>query len=200
MVLELTNKMNDFMKSILVFFCSMNNFCLILANAMPLIPILFKFGFWFNLKSLKYVIGLIKLIKFFLILLKVKRAVPEIMDFKLPGWGKWGGKDIKQFLKKKRQLNSKFPKKVPRKDENKGNVIIIEEYDPATKKHQIAELPFPFSSVKDYEASMRAPIGRNFVPENLYRRLIKPAVRAKLGKVIKPMDEDVLIITRPLKK
>ena len=47
---------------------------------------------------------------------------------------------------------------------------------------------------------MRAPIGRNFVPEKMHRRLIKPAVVTKLGKVIEPMNEDSLVNIKNLKK
>lgn len=132
--------------------------------------------------------------------MKVKKSLPEDVDLKLPGWGTWGGKNIKHSSRKKRQFILKFPKDAPRRDENKGNVIIIEENNPAIKKHQVTELPFPFSSVKDYEASMRAPIGRNFVPEKTHRKLIKPAVMTKIGKVIEPMDEDSLVSTKNLKK
>ena len=55
------------------------------------------------------------------------------------------------------------------------------------------ELPFPFTSVKDFEASVRAPISNTFIPESAHRKLIKPPVRTKMGAVITPMDKDVLV-------
>ncbi|XP_033229808.1 U3 small nucleolar RNA-associated protein 14 homolog A [Belonocnema kinseyi] len=129
----------------------------------------------------------------------VKNSLPEDVDLKLPGWGTWGGKNIKHSSRKKRRFVLKFPEDAPRRGENKGNLIIIEESNLAIKKHKVTELPFPFSSINDYEASMRAPIGRNFVPEKTHRRLIKPEVMTKMGKVIEPMDEDSLVSTKNFK-
>jgi U3 small nucleolar RNA-associated protein 14 len=54
-------------------------------------------------------------------------------------------------------------------------------------------LPFPFTSVKDFEASIRAPIGNTWIPQTAHRKLIKPSVVTKLGTVIEPMDEDMLV-------
>lgn len=54
-------------------------------------------------------------------------------------------------------------------------------------------LPFPFLNVSDWEASIRGPVGRNFVPESVHRELIKPSLKTELGAVIKPMDKSALI-------
>ena len=58
---------------------------------------------------------------------------------------------------------------------------------------QVSELPFPFSSVKDFEASIRSPVGRTYVPENIHRKLTAPQVVTKMGTIIEPMDEDILL-------
>lgn len=118
----------------------------------------------------------------------------------MPGWGSWGGKNIKPSNRKKRRFILKFPKEETRRDENKGDVVIIEEKCPKIKKHLVSELPFPFTSVQDYEASIRAPIGRDFVPEKTFSKFVQPAVKTKMGKVIEPMSEDVLVIKKGLKK
>ena len=123
----------------------------------------------------------------------MKKAQPEDIDLTLPGWGNWGGKNIKVSKRKKRRFILKMPKDLPRRDENKGDVIIFEEDNPKIKEHQVNELPYPFSSVKDYEASIRMPIGRNFVSENSHRKLIEPSVKTHMGKVIEPMNEDILV-------
>jgi U3 small nucleolar RNA-associated protein 14 len=47
--------------------------------------------------------------------------------------------------------------------------------------------------VKDFEASIRAPIGNTWIPETAHRKLTKPSVITKLGAIIKPMDEDMLV-------
>lgn len=120
----------------------------------------------------------------------------------LPGWGTWAGTNIKQnkAKRKQKQFILKFPKDAPRKDENKGNVIIFEGNNEELKEHLVSELPYPFTSVKDFEASIRAPLGRTFIPENAHARLIEPAVNTKIGKVIKPITEDVLVKKQPTLK
>lgn len=121
---------------------------------------------------------------------------------RLPGWGNWAGPNIKKskVKRKNKLLILNFPKDAPRKDENKGDVIIFEGSNEKLKEHLVSELPYPFTSVKDFEASIRAPVGRTFVPENAHKRLIQPAVNTKIGKVIKPMTEDVLVKQPTLKR
>lgn len=124
---------------------------------------------------------------------EVKKSQPKDIDLTLPGWGCWGGKNIKVSKRKKRRFILRVPKDLPRKDENKGDVIILEQDNPKIKEHQINELPYPFTSVKDYEASVRMPIGRNFVSENAHRKLIEPVIKTRIGQIIEPMNENVLV-------
>lgn len=58
---------------------------------------------------------------------------------------------------------------------------------------QVNELPYPFTQVKDFEASIRAPIGTTWLPETAHQQLIAPPVVTKLGAVIEPMDEGELL-------
>lgn len=58
------------------------------------------------------------------------------------------------------------------------------------------ELPFPFTSVKDFEASIRAPVGNTWIPETAHRKLIAPSIVTSLGTVIEPMDEEALVKRR----
>lgn len=95
---------------------------------------------------------------------------------------------------------TKLPKEAPRKDENKGDVIIFEGQNRKLKEHLVNELPYPFTTVKDFEASIRAPVGRTFVPENAHRRLIQPSIVTKPGQVIEPMAENVLVQKQPAVK
>merc|ERR1711942_250163 len=60
-------------------------------------------------------------------------------------------------------------------------------------------LPYPFKSVKDFEASIRAPVGRMFVPESAHKKLTAPPVVSKMGVVIDPINEDQLL-NKKLKK
>lgn len=123
----------------------------------------------------------------------VDQDTPKSIDLSLPGWGSWGGKNIESSKWKKKRFLIKMPKDLPRRDQNKGNLILNEHKDKKIKQHQVSELPFPFTSVKDYEASIRAPIGDTFVPQTAFRRLIKPPVVTKKGTIIEAMDESVLL-------
>lgn len=64
------------------------------------------------------------------------------------------------------------------------NILKFNWYSP----FQVTELPFPFTSVKEYEASIRAPIGTTWLPQSAHRKLIAPTVSTKLGTVIEPMS------------
>ncbi|KAG5334863.1 UT14A protein, partial [Acromyrmex charruanus] len=133
---------------------------------------------------------------------EMKKSQPQNIDLSLPGWGSWGGPNIKKSkaARKKSRFILNVPKQMPRKPENQGNVIIFEHENEKLKKHLVKELPYPFTRVKDFEATIRAPISRTFVPMNAHVRLIQPAVKTKLGQVIEPMDENELVKKQPMVK
>ncbi|XP_055372474.1 U3 small nucleolar RNA-associated protein 14 homolog B [Condylostylus longicornis] len=113
------------------------------------------------------------------------------VDLTMPGWGSWAGCGINS--RNKKRLVLKFPEKEKRRDDNKGNLYINETVNEQLKDHLVSDLPFPFTSVKDYEASIRAPIGRTFVPETAFRVLTRPSVETKMGHIIQPMNESILV-------
>lgn len=115
------------------------------------------------------------------------------INLTLPGWGSWAGCGISSTQSKAKKLILKFPKQEERKDENRGHVIIVDEANKKLREHQVSALPFPFTSVADYEASIRAPIGRDFVPVMAHQLLTKPAVTTKLGAIIAPMGKEALV-------
>lgn len=128
-----------------------------------------------------------------------KKNTDEEIDLSLPGWGNWAGcgivKDNKQHEQQsKKRLILKFPKEEKRRDDNKVNVYINEDniQNKKLKEHLVSDLPFPFTSVKDYEASIRAPISREFIPETALRLLTRPSMITKKGHIINPMDESIL--------
>ncbi|KAK9888065.1 hypothetical protein WA026_000341 [Henosepilachna vigintioctopunctata] len=124
---------------------------------------------------------------------EIEKHKPKDVNLNLPGWGSWGGTGIIPNKRKQRRFIIKAPKHIPRKDDNKGFLIINEDASSKVKKHMVNELPFPFRRVKDFEASIRAPIGQTFVPETVFRKFTKPSVHTKLGTIIEPMDKDVLL-------
>lgn len=86
-----------------------------------------------------------------------------------------------------------FPAPEKRRMDNQGNLVIIENRDEKLQQHLVANLPFPFTSVDDYEKSIRVPIGKDFVPATAHKVLTKPAVITKAGTIIEPMNENQLV-------
>lgn len=115
------------------------------------------------------------------------------INLTLPGWGSWGGTGIKPSKRKQKRFIIKFPKKFKRRDDSKGNVIINEKANKSIKPHLVSEVPFPFKKTKDFEASIRTPIGNTFIPETAFRKMIQPAVLTKMGTIIEPMTDDILL-------
>lgn len=123
-----------------------------------------------------------------------KKNGPEEIDLSVPGWGSWSGSGIDPSKQKtKRKLILRFPEPEKRRNDNQGNVVLIENRDEQLKKHLVADLPFPFTSVDDYEQSIRQPLGKDFVPATAHRVLTKPAVVTKSGAIIEPMNQNMLV-------
>ncbi|XP_075980268.1 U3 small nucleolar RNA-associated protein 14 homolog A [Anticarsia gemmatalis] len=127
---------------------------------------------------------------------EVNRNKLEDISLSLPGWGSWGGKGVKPQKRKRNRFIAKPAPKMPRRDENKGDIIIREYKDPKLAAHKVKDVPFPFESVKDYEASIRAPLGNTFIPEKAHKKLIRPSVITKAGTIIEPMDEEELLVPK----
>ena len=119
----------------------------------------------------------------------------------LPGWGSWGGPNIKPSEKKIKKFTDKAPAK-PKSKFDKSNVIYDEKADmhENIRNRMVNQLPYPFRSVKDWEASLQGAVGRTFVPELVHRNMIKPSVVTSMGTVIKPMDETQLMEMPEVKK
>ncbi|KAG5672640.1 hypothetical protein PVAND_002753 [Polypedilum vanderplanki] len=102
----------------------------------------------------------------------------------LPGWGSWGGEGVKNVEKSKKTVPI-----VKKKD----RVIINTKVNDKLKKHLISALPFPFTTIKDFQASMRYPIGKDFVPAAAHSKLTESSFVTKAGTIIEPMTEEVLV-------
>ncbi|XP_039286623.1 U3 small nucleolar RNA-associated protein 14 homolog A [Nilaparvata lugens] len=124
---------------------------------------------------------------------EIKKSKIDDVNLVLPGWGSWGGHAIKENKRKREKFIVKFPTVLPRRDENKGNVVINEDNDAPVKPLLVSDVPFPFTCVKDFEASIRAPIGSTFLPQKAFRKLTAPAVTTKMGTIIEPMSGDNVI-------
>ena len=62
-----------------------------------------------------------------------------------------------------------------------------------TREHQASSVPFPFTGVADFEASIRMPVGETFVPRTSFKKLTRPKVKVAKGAIIDPVDKSELV-------
>lgn len=78
-----------------------------------------------------------------------------------------------------------------RKDQGKKSLIIREELaDASLARLQPRDTPFPFTAVKDFEAIIRQPIGKDWNTYQSHRELTKKSINTKAGRIIRPIDKD----------
>lgn len=68
----------------------------------------------------------------------IQKNKPEDISLHLPGWGEWAGHNVKPNKRKSKRFVVKMPEAPPRRDENKGNVIINESEDSAARAHLVS--------------------------------------------------------------
>ena len=122
----------------------------------------------------------------------------------LPGWGNWGSNTSKgktkaknDRAKLKNRLNEmkNGPKEGRNHKHDKGYQVIINDSakGQAARAHQPTSLPFPFTGVKDFEASIRTPIGDTFIPRTSFKKLVQPKINVAKGAIVDPMDKTELV-------
>lgn len=115
----------------------------------------------------------------------------------LPGWGAWVGKGVR---KAKAPSKPKFVKHLKgvlptdRKDAGLNHVIINEKRDRKSVKYLTSDLPFPFTSVAQYEHSLRKPLGSEWTTATVHRNNTTPSVLVKPGALIEPISRDQLVV------
>uniref|UniRef100_A0A915PJH5 UTP14C small subunit processome component n=1 Tax=Setaria digitata TaxID=48799 RepID=A0A915PJH5_9BILA len=114
---------------------------------------------------------------------------PKDIDLTLQGWGSWTGPGIND--KKKDRFVIRAEKK-KRKDTGKAGLIISETVDSSMEKIQLRSVPFPYTTVEDYEAVVRQPLGKEWNPQRIFRKLTQPQIITKAGRIIKPLDRSML--------
>lgn len=98
--------------------------------------------------------------------------------------GSWSGKGLK-----KRKPNPKFLVKTAgveatsRKDFGKDNVIISEKTEKKAKPFLAKDLPYPYTSVAQYEASFATPTGAEWNSRKVHQRETMPRVIKKVSWV-----------------
>lgn len=116
---------------------------------------------------------------------------PKDINLVLPGWGEWGGTNLKVSYKKRRRFIIKAPPAPPRKDQRLPNVILNEKRNIMAAAHQINELPYPFNNRNHFESSIRCPVGKTWNTEKAVYKMTSPKVITKKGHIIEPITEDV---------
>lgn len=122
----------------------------------------------------------------------VQANKPKNVDLTLPGWGEWGGMDLKPSARKRRRFLIKAPEGPPRKDKNLPHVIISETRNIHAAAHQVRVLPYPFTHHQQFERTIQHPIGSTWNTQRAFQKLTAPKVVTKPGHIIKPITaEDV---------
>ncbi|KAK0423421.1 hypothetical protein QR680_008136 [Steinernema hermaphroditum] len=123
---------------------------------------------------------------------------PKDIDLTLLGWGSWTGPGIEKKAPKKRfVLKAKEQK---RKDRRNVGLIIRENVDSAVEQLQPNEVPFPFTTIDDYEAVLKQPIGRDWNPVQVTKELTKQAVKTESGRIIRPLDKEATLSKREVRE
>ncbi|CAD5206533.1 unnamed protein product [Bursaphelenchus okinawaensis] len=120
-----------------------------------------------------------------------EKTKQEDQDSRLFGWGDWTGEGIDR--NKEIERKNRFLKKAPKKkraDDNNSKLILRGSGDSEFQKLQPADVPFPFTAVKDFEAVIRQPLGRDWNTSLSHKNLVKKAVVTKAGRIINPLHKD----------
>lgn len=121
---------------------------------------------------------------------EIERDAPKEEDLTLPGWGAWGGKGARKTQK---QEKKKHVKKIAgidaadRKDAKYDHVIISEKKDKKAAKYMTKDLPYPYTSVKQFEQKLAQPTGIEWNTRGTVKEMTTPRVLTKPGMVIKPV-------------
>ncbi|XP_068581338.1 U3 small nucleolar RNA-associated protein 14 homolog A [Cebidichthys violaceus] len=118
---------------------------------------------------------------------------PKVVDLTLPGWGEWGGTNLKPSRSKRRRFKIKTAPPPPRKDRHLPSVIMSEKRNGSISLHQVSSLPFPFENHAQFESTIRSPLGRTWNTERTVKKISKPKVVTQLGAIIEPMAREELM-------
>ncbi|KAK6040364.1 hypothetical protein COOONC_22134 [Cooperia oncophora] len=99
---------------------------------------------------------------------------PKDVDLTLQGWGCWVGPGMTERKRRKQFIIKAREKK--RKDKNRPGVIIKEVEEKSISKLQPTSLPFPYTSVVDFETMVSQPIGKDWNPIGVVQEMCKPSV------------------------
>lgn len=124
-----------------------------------------------------------------------EEETPKDVNLYLPGWNDWAGPGIKVNKNKRKKYTIKA-KKIPRRDETLGNVMISEEAN--NKKNELLSKMMPKNpkNAKRVEKLLAKPITGTFVSQIEHRELIKPRIKTKMGARIEPLSKKALRVNK----
>ena len=120
---------------------------------------------------------------------------PQTIDTTLPGWGSWTGPG----LSKKAQRRNKgktfttqpgIPQE-KRQDAKLDRVIINEKRVKKNGKYLASSLPHPFETRRQYQRSLRMPVGPEWATKLAFQDATKPRVLMKQG-IVRPMAKPMV--------
>jgi len=117
----------------------------------------------------------------------VEKSKPKEVDTVLPGWGDWGGAGLKVSARKRKRFTFVPVPEKKRLDEGKPNVIINEVRNKNFAKHQVSDVPFPYTNRAEFERSIRQPIGEHWNTPSSYEKMIEPRISTASGTMIEPI-------------
>lgn len=109
------------------------------------------------------------------------------VDTRLPGWGSWTGKGIRRSSNHPHLKTIAGIAPAQRKDAHLAHVIISEKRDKKQDKFRTSTLPYPYTSIAQYQASLAQPLGKEWNTRIESQRLNLARVSKKPGKLITPI-------------
>ena len=103
---------------------------------------------------------------------------PKGIDKTLHGWGSWTGPGIVPKVKSDKFV--KKPNPLVRRDANRPGMIIRENISKGVQDLQPRDVPFPYTSISDYETVVQQPLGRDWNSPLAQAALIQPTVVTKV--------------------
>ncbi|CDF35866.1 unnamed protein product [Chondrus crispus] len=134
---------------------------------------------------------------------EVGRSLPKAADVGaevLPGWGSWDGAGMKKRRKKGRaesafaraareRLDAARSKAVSaRADRDLSHVILDERRIKQATQLTLASVPFPFTSVAQWQREVAAPVCRELVTARAFEEQVAGRIKKKAGVGIKPIS------------
>jgi U3 small nucleolar RNA-associated protein 14 len=133
--------------------------------------------------------------------MKLQEMEDELPQFdttdSVAGWGSWAG--VEKSQRQIQRENTAKAKKIAtiqaqrdaimstRTDAHLRNVIISAKKDTQALKYQMSSVPHPYTSMEEYQAALRIPLGREWNTAQGFKELNKPKMIVNTGQVIQPM-------------